>query len=101
MSDKTGPKYDDGKLMYDLIPTSTTKALAEVLTYGAEKYAPNSWQNVNDAERRYTAAMMRHFESYRSGETFDIESNISHLKHCLTNISFLIHFEEERLKLKD
>jgi hypothetical protein len=92
-----GPKYDQGKLRYDLIPPIATKALAEVLTYGADKYAPNSWQLVPHAEQRYTAALMRHFEAFRAGEELDPETNLSHLSHCLANISFLLHFQQERL----
>jgi hypothetical protein len=36
-----GMKLDTGKLQYSLIPTSATRALAEVLTYSANKYAPS------------------------------------------------------------
>jgi len=92
-----GPKFDSGKLRYDLVPTIATKALAEVLTFGCDKYAANSWQDVPDAERRYTAALMRHFEAYRSGEHLDSESKLSHLKHSITNLAFLLHFEQERI----
>ena len=95
-----GPKYDEGKLQYSLIPPIATKALAEVLTFGAKKYQPNSWQKVPDAERRYLDALMRHLESYRSGEELDSESNLSHLSHLLCNASFLLHFQHERLKCK-
>jgi hypothetical protein len=93
-----GPKYDEDKLRYDLVPPQAIKALAETLTIGAIKYAPNSWQIVPDAERRYTAAMMRHFEAYRSGEEFDPETKLSHLAHCIANISFLLYFQSERIK---
>ena len=87
-------KYDDGKLRYSLIPTSTTKALAEVLTFGANKYQPNGWRLIANAEERYLDAAMRHLEAYRSGEKLDSESGLSHLSHLLTNIAFLIHFEK-------
>ena len=95
-----GPKYDEGKLQYSLIPPIATKALAEVLTFGAKKYLPNSWQKVPDAERRYLDALMRHLDAYRSGEEFDPESNLSHLSHLLCNASFLLHFQNKRLKCK-
>ena len=89
------PKHDAGKLMYSLIPPVATKALAEVLTFGAQKYAPNSWQGVEDGERRYLDALMRHLEAYRSGEVIDDDSGLSHLKHAITNLAFLLHFEEQ------
>ncbi len=91
-----GPKYDTGKLQYSLIPPIATKSLAQVLTFGAEKYAPNSWQRVPDGERRYTDALYRHLEQYRMGESTDAESGLSHLAHAITNIAFLLHFEAQR-----
>lgn len=93
-----GPKYDTGKLQYGLIPPIATRSLAQVLTFGAAKYAPNSWQKVPDGERRYTDALYRHMEAYRMGEPIDSESKLSHLAHAITNIAFLLHFEEQRNK---
>ena len=92
----SGLKYDDGKLQYGLIPTIATKSLAQVLTFGAAKYAPNSWQTVQDGERRYLDALYRHLEAYRSGESTDSESGLSHLAHAITNVAFLLHFEQEK-----
>lgn len=86
---KEGTKFDTGKLQYSLIPTSATKALAEVLTYGASKYAPNNWQLVQDGEKRYLDALFRHLEAFRSGEVNDEESGLHHLSHALTNVVFL------------
>lgn len=85
----TGMKFDTGKLQYSLIPTSATKALAEVLTYGASKYAPNNWQLVEHGEERYIDALFRHLEAFRSGEIHDQESGLHHLSHVLTNVVFL------------
>ena len=92
----SGLKYDDGKLQYGLIPPIATKSLAQVLTFGAAKYAPNSWQTVKDGERRYLDALYRHLEAYRSGESTDSESGLSHLAHAITNVAFLLHFEQEK-----
>lgn len=87
-------KFDSGKLRYGLIPPEATKALAEVLTYGAKKYKPNNWQQVDDPTR-YVDALYRHLEAWRAGEKHDKESGLLHLAHALTNIAFLIHFESE------
>lgn len=86
-------KFDTSKLRYDLIPTSTTKALAQVLTYGAKKYKPNNWQNVDDPDR-YVAALYRHLEAWRDGEKADKESGLPHLAHALTNVAFLLHLDK-------
>ena len=88
-----GMKFDGGKLRYGLVPHIAFKGLAEVLTFGAEKYAPNSWQTVPNAKERYLDALYRHIEAYRNGESKDSESGISHLSHALANCAFLLHFE--------
>lgn len=85
-------KFDNDKLRYSLIPPSATKALAEVLTYGAKKYKANNWLR-GDVER-YRDAAFRHWEAYRSGEKLDTESGLPHLAHLLTNIAFLIELDK-------
>lgn len=90
-----GPKHDKGKLRYSLIPPEATEALASVLTFGATKYAPNSWQSVPNAKERYMDALYRHLEAYRSGETNDDDSGLNHLWHAITNLAFLIHFDRK------
>lgn len=85
----TGLKYDTGKLQFSLIPPQTTTALAEVLTFGALKYAPNNWQLVENGEQRYLDALYRHLNAYRLGEDVDPESGLHHLAHALTNVAFL------------
>lgn len=76
--------------MYELIPPQVEEALAEVLTYGAKKYSPNSWKKVEPFEDRYYAAARRHIAAWRKGEIVDSESGIEHLKHALCCIAFLI-----------
>lgn len=95
-STELGLKFDSGKPRYSLIPPIALKALADVLTFGADKYAPNSWQTVPNGEQRYLDALFRHIEAYRNGEQVDPESKLSHLAHAITNVAFLLHFEKER-----
>jgi len=85
-------KFDSAKLRYELIPPSTTFALARVLTYGARKYKPNNWKK-GKAER-YVGAAMRHLEAWRNGEKLDEESGLPHLEHLLTNVAFLVELDE-------
>ena len=94
---EVGMKFDTGKLLYSLIPPETLKALAEVLTFGAQKYAPGNWAKVDNGEDRYLNALFRHLEAYRAREDFDSESKLSHLAHCMCNIAFLHHFQQKRL----
>ena len=87
-----GMKFDNGKPQYSLIPPETLTALAEVLTFGARKYAIDGWKYVPDAKRRYMDALFRHLVAFRSGELYDQESGLSHLSHVLANASFLHYF---------
>ena len=87
-------KKDHGKPMWDLLPLNIIEGIVNVLTFGANKYTANSWQNVDNAENRYFAALMRHLSRYQSGEQIDQESGINHLHHAACNIVFLMWFEE-------
>lgn len=86
-------KFDTGKLQYSLIPSVALEELAKVLGYGAKKYKANNWKNVDD-KSRYVDALYRHLEAWRSGKSVDHESGLSHLSHAITNIAFLIYFED-------
>jgi len=88
----TGRKNDEGKLRMDLLPFESLEKVAEVLTYGAEKYADNNWKFVPDAVQRYEAALLRHLSAYKKGEQRDQESGLSHLAHLATNALFLLWF---------
>lgn len=84
-------KYDGGKLRYDLLPPEPIADIVRVLTYGAQKYDDNSWQTVPNGVARYTAALMRHFEAWRAGESVDRESQLHHLAHAACNAVFLLY----------
>ena len=88
-----GTKYDEGKLRYDLVPSDALREVVRVVTFGANKYGPANWQSVADSKARYTAALMRHIEAWRSGENFDPESKLHHLAHAACNCLFLLWFE--------
>ena len=65
-------KFDGGKTRYDLVPPKVIQGIAEVLTFGANKYGANNWKSVDDPER-YVGALYRHLEAYRKGEIIDPE----------------------------
>ena len=89
-----GLKFDKDKVMLSLVSSNFVYGVGEVLTFGAKKYAPNSWQTVPDAKKRYEDALYRHWLAYLNGERIDKESGLSHLKHLATNAMFLLHFEK-------
>ena len=88
-------KSDAGKLCMELIPTSAYKSLGTILTYGAKKYKPNSWQQVE--KERYVGALLRHFTEYLDDpQSVDEESGYKHIEHVFSNAMFLNHFEAEK-----
>jgi hypothetical protein len=92
---KGGRKFDGGKLQYGLLPPSALKDVVKVLTFGAEKYEPDNWKRVPDANRRYFDAAMRHLWAYKEGEIYDSETGVSHLAHAVCCILFMNELDNE------
>ena len=81
-------KADGTKIRMELIPTSAYKGLGNVLTFGAKKYAPNTWRNVE--VERYVGALLRHLCAYLEDPYgVDEESGLYHSEHLLTNAMFI------------
>ena len=95
-----GAKLDKDKPRVDLMLGGFSKALlavAEVTTYGANKYSPNGWTEVSDPITRYADAKARHMmQGYT--ETYDQESGLYHAAHeawnALAVLEFLIRGED-------
>lgn len=90
-----GKKFDTGKDRWDLLPMGPVEDVVKILTFGAKKYGPNNWQQLEDAENRYYAAAMRHLAAWRRGEKIDPESTLPHLAHAMTNLVFLAWKDRE------
>lgn len=93
-----GIKHDAEKVRMDLLPCEALEAVAEVLTYGAKKYADNNWQKVENAVTRYRAALLRHYCAFQRGEAYDAESGLLHAAHMATNAIFILWFEIQKGK---
>jgi hypothetical protein len=81
---ESGAKLDSGKNRIDLIFNGmplALKAIAEVATFGANKYSEDGWQHVPDGIKRYTAAMDRH--RLETGK--DPDSGLLHDAHLAWN----------------
>jgi hypothetical protein len=88
ISSLPGIKYDDGKIRWDLVPWDVIEKIAEVYTFGAQKYGPNKWIGVE--ENRYFAALMRHLVARERGELLDPESGLFHSTHATWNCMTLL-----------
>ncbi len=92
---KKGRKNDKNKARYDLVNPEFVEGVASVLTFGANKYSANNWQNIECGTERYYAALIRHIQAWRKGELIDKESGLSHLHHVATNVMFLEYFDKQ------
>lgn len=92
-SDTDDVKLDKGKVRLDLILPNFIIGIGDVLTFGANKYEENSWQNIPNATNRYYAALLRHILAWRKGEKLDKESGLAHIKHAAANLMFLDYFD--------
>ena len=96
-----GAKLDAGKVRPSLIFNDMPRALlavAEVATFGANKYSDGGWQHVPDALKRYTDAMDRHrLKEYTEGR-YDHDSELTHAAHlawnALARLELLLRDEE-------
>ena len=66
-----GAKHDDGKARMDLIDPDFELGMANVLTHGVKLHGEGSWKTVEEAEKRFLAALKRHTNAMARGEVFD------------------------------
>jgi len=68
----------------------------KVIESGADKYAPNNWQeNVKERFEYYQSAIMRHLTAYFKGEKIDKDSKLPHLAHVVVNAWFMMWRDDE------
>jgi hypothetical protein len=83
-----GAKLDAGKNRCALVINGFSRALWQVSlvgTFGAAKYTPNGWKEVENGIERYSDAMDRHLLMEASGEEFDPDSKLLHAAHAAWN----------------
>lgn len=90
---KEGTKYDAGKADWALLPWSALEELAEIATYGAQKYSADNWKKVTPLKNRYFSACLRHVRLWMRGERFDKESNRHHLVHAAWSLLAIAEVE--------
>lgn len=83
-----GAKLDAGKVRMGLVMRGFARALFEVGrvgTYGAGKYTPNGWLEVENAEERYMDAAYRHLAEDELNP-FDTSAALFHLAQAAWNL---------------
>jgi hypothetical protein len=68
--------------------------VAKVSQMGHDKYGEwGGWRRVENAQQRYSDALLRHLHYYAMGEKLDIESGLSHLAHAAWNALAILELE--------
>ena len=97
---KGGKKYDQGKPRMDLLDRYAIEQLANVLGFGANKYAAHNWR-VGISYGRLSAAAIRHLLAFQDGENHDPESGLPHVAHAMCCCMFLLKTSAVRRDLDD
>lgn len=95
-----GAKLDAGKVRMGLVMRGFARALFEVCrvgTYGAGKYTPNGWLEVENGEERYMDAGLRHLVD-DAIEEIDKDTDLWHLAQAAWNLLAVL---ELRLRAGD
>lgn len=107
VAESTGAiKADGAKARVELLPARPLFAIAEVLGFGAEKYADHNWRRGFKWSRMGGAAL-RHLLAWLDGEDLDPETGKSHLAHLGCDTLFLLEYEitgsgiDDRYKKED
>ena len=90
-----GSKHDEHKERMSLIPPKALLEVGMVLTEGAKKYGDRNWKKLDNLQERYTSAALRHMMAHMAGETYDDETNLSHLAHAICCLMFKLEIEIE------
>lgn len=81
MSDTNGGrKNDGGKPLVSLVSTPAIMGLAQVLTFGAQKYSADNWRG-GFAWRRLINSALRHTLEFSDGVDIDKESGLPTIDH--------------------
>ena len=96
-----GIKHDSKKPKMNLLPPKAIVEVAKVLTFGAQKYGPENWKELEDLQNRYTAGALRHIFAHMDGEKLDPETGLSHMAHALCCLLFKLEIELENAKIEE
>lgn len=83
-----------------LVDPLFNRTLAEVLTFGAQKYAAHNWRKGIEVSRLLDATQ-RHLSAFIDGQDLDPESGISHLGHAAFGLMASLWMLEHRPDLDD
>lgn len=83
-----GKKLDENKPRWTLLPWRELEQVVMTLNFGAKKYGVDNWKKVQNGERRYQDAALRHVVAVMSGEDKDPETGLSSYAHAIASLTF-------------
>lgn len=97
-------KYDGGKpcLFRGVVQyfPRAVRAVGQISTFGANKYAWAGWEKVDDGIARYSDAMVRHLFKEGEGEEVDPDSGLLHAAHtawgALARLELMLREQEHQ-----
>lgn len=94
-AEKTGGalRYNSGKPPLSMIDPIILELTAQVLAFGAKKYARNNWKKGLEISSTMDS-LLRHAMAFASGEDNDPESGVSHLGHIVCNAMFIAYYQK-------
>ena len=90
----SGKKFDKGKPRLAEMIIDFGFCLAEICKvweFGANKYEKSNWKKVENAQDRYTNAMLRHLVA-EGKEGYDKETQLHHCLHVAWNAIARVYF---------
>jgi hypothetical protein len=87
-------KDKQNKPPLDLVPTELIRQVADVMAFGAGKYARFDWRG-GGSRSDYAAAAMRHILAWLDGEEYADDSELSHLAHAAACMGILLQWEKD------
>ena len=97
----SGRKYDGEKPRMYLLPPKALTEVANVLTFGANKYDEHNWKKLDNLQNRYTGAALRHIFAHMDGEELDPETGLDHIAHALCCLLFKLEAKLQNGKSKE
>ena len=96
LGQKDAGRFDEGKVRHDLIPAWALEQIAEVYTYGCQKYDDNNWWKGMDWNK-VQGPLERHYNKWKRGHIKDDESNCYHLAMVAWNAIALMCYQENKI----
>ena len=93
-------RLDTGKNRLDLLSVIAMEGTAQVMTFGAIKYAEHNWRK-GMKWSRCISSLLRHTFKFIAGEDIDPESGLPHVDHMACNVMFLQEYYRNNKDLDD